>query len=170
MSTAYRLLVSTGVWGRHISMLMTAGIDLKYRLLKSLVKKADLRADDPVGVFDAKIARFRLDTIRWTISEMKAFADREQASILILLVPDVARSSRVSEDFLGVPEILRDLDIPFVPLVDAFDEVTDLPPLMVAENDTHPNAEGHRLLHRLLFERLRADPEKMAVFVGPRKR
>jgi lysophospholipase L1-like esterase len=157
-------------WGRHISMLMSEGIDLKYEYLKSLVKKADLRADDPVGVFDAKIAKFRLDTIRWTLSEMKALASREQASILILLVPDVARSPKVSEDFLGVPEILRDLDIPYVPLVDAFDEATDLGPLMVAENDKHPNAEGHRLLHRLLIERLRADPEKMAVFVGQQKR
>jgi lysophospholipase L1-like esterase len=155
-----------GRWWRHLSLLVNAGIDLKHDYLRKLIAAADVRVNDPVGVFDAKMAGFRLPTIRWALAEMKAHAQRQNAKMLVLLVPTVTTPSGMEESFLGIPEILRDLDIPYVSLLDSFEGV-DLQPHRVAENDHHPNAAGHRRLYERLLQRLDGDAALMRTLAGP---
>jgi hypothetical protein len=153
-------------WARHLALVMNAGIELKYDYLKQLVKDADVRVNDSMGVFDAKMAKFRLPAIRWVLSEMKAHAAREGAEVMVLLVPDASYPAQMSEAFLGIHEILRDLEMPFVPLVETFQNVPDLARYRVADNDRHPNAEGHRALYERLKGEFESDPALMRVMIG----
>jgi hypothetical protein len=153
-------------WARHLSLVMNDGIDLKYDYLRQVVKESGVQPNDSAGVFDAKMARFRLPTIRWAVSQMQAQAKSEGAEMLVLLVPDVSASSQISEDFLGIPELLRNLGVPFVTLLDTFDGLSDLGPYRVAENDRHPNAEGHKRLFERLNQRVQGDPALTAILAG----
>jgi len=153
-------------WARHLALVMNQGIDLKYDYLRQLVKESGVKVNDSMGVFDSKMARFRLPTIRWALAEMQAHARREGASMLVLLVPDVSYGSQMSESFLGIHEILRDLEQPYVPLIDAFDNAGDLTPYRVADSDRHPNAEGHKRLFDRLYQQLESNPSLMATLLG----
>jgi hypothetical protein len=153
-------------WARHLALVMNEGIDLKYDYLRQLVKDSGVKPNDSMGVFDAKMARFRLPTIRWALTEMQAQARQENATMLVLLVPDVNYGSQNSESFLGIPEILRDLGIPSVSLIDSFNGLGDLTPYRVADADRHPNREGHKRLYDELYRRLEADPSLMAALIG----
>ena len=153
-------------WARHLALMMNAGIDLKYDYLRKLVKDADVGVNEPMGVFDSKMAKFRLATIRWTLQEMKAHARDNDAEMLVLLVPDVGRPAQMTEAFLGIHEILRELEVSFVPLTDTFADVPNLAPYKVADNDRHPNAEGHRLLFQRLYERLEQDADLRRLVLG----
>ena len=154
------------LWARHLALVMNAGIDLKYDFLRQLVKDSGVQVNDSIGVFDAKMSKFRLPTIRWALSEMQSHSRREGAGMLVVLVPDVSYGSQIGESFLGVHEILRDLGVPYVSLLDAFDDVEDLAPYRVADTDRHPNAEGHKRLFELLYGRLESDRASMAELIG----
>jgi lysophospholipase L1-like esterase len=153
-------------WGSHIALLTEAGADLKYDYLRQLVRDADLKAWEPIGVFDAKLAKFRLPTIRWALSEMSAHARRQGAAMIVVLVPEAATSAAVEELFLGVRGILQDLGIPVVDLLDTFDGRDDLASLRVADNDWHPNAAGHQLLFGRLYAKVMNDPALRQALFG----
>jgi hypothetical protein len=153
-------------WARHLELLINEGIDLKYDYLRRIVAEADVRKDDPVSVFNTKMARYRLPMTRWVLGEMKAQAEQQQARMLVLLVPEVTTASQMREAFLGVPPILKELGIPYVSLVDTFAGVSDLSPYRVADNDLHPNAKGHEMLFKELLRRLDADPTLRQIVTG----
>jgi hypothetical protein len=154
-------------WAHHLALLVYAGIDLKYDYLRTLAREADLNVKDPIGVFDAKLARFRIPTIRWALSEMRAHARRENAEILVLLVPTVDNAALLAEEFLGVKQMLKELKVPYVDLLDTFADVDAPERYRVADNDRHPNAEGHRLLFDRLYARMLGDPEVARIIIGP---
>jgi hypothetical protein len=153
-------------WGQHIALLTEAGADLKYDYLRQLVRDADLKPGEPIGVFDAKLAKFRLPTIRWALSEMAAHTKRQGATMLVVLVTDVATTSEIEEMFLGIRPILKDLNIPVVDLLDTFAGREDLSSLRVADNDRHPNAAGHQLLFDRLYDKVMNDPVLTQVLLG----
>jgi hypothetical protein len=153
-------------WSRHIALVMNAGIDLKYDYLRQVVKESGVQVNDPMSVFDSKMSRFRLPTIRWALTEMQALARSQGASMLVLLVPDVGASAQVHESFLGIPEILRDLKVPTISLIDTFDGLDDPLPFKVGDNDRHPNAAGHKRLFEKIYRELEADPALMATMLG----
>ena len=154
-------------WGQHIALLTEAGADLKYDYLRQLVRDADLKPGEPIGVFDAKLAKFRLPTIRWALSEMAAHAKRKGATMLVVLVTDVATTAEIEEMFLGIRPILKELNIPTVDLLDTFAGRDDLASLRVADNDRHPNAAGHQLLFERLYEKVMNDPALRQIVLGP---
>lgn len=153
-------------WGQHIALLTEAGMDLKYDYLRQLVRDADLKAGEPIGIFDAKLAKFRLPTIRWALSEMAAHAKRQNAAIIVLLVPDVSPSAEVEESYLGIRGIVKELGIPVVDLLDTFGDRHDMPALRVAGNDRHPNAAGHQLLFERLYAKVMNDPALTKALFG----
>jgi len=152
-------------WAQHIALLLNAGIDLKYDYLRRVVRDAGVKPDDPINVFQAKMARFRVPTIKWALTEVQAHAASEGAAVLVLLIPTVEDVSVLEEEFLGVPEILTQLRIPYVDLLDTFKDV-DLAKYRVADNDTHPNAEGHQLLYENLYRQLTHRPDLLQLVLG----
>ena len=153
-------------WGQHIALLMNAGIDLKYDYLRNMTREAGLNPTEPIGVFDAKLARFRIPTLKWVLSELQSHAVANNATVVVLLIPTVEDTAVLKEEFLGVPEMIAGLGLPVIDLVDTFTNV-DQSAYRVADNDTHPNAAGHQLLYQRLYERIMADPQLRATLLGP---
>jgi len=153
-------------WGDHIALLINSGIDLKYDFLRNVAREAGLKANEPVGEFWAKLARFRLPTIKWALEEVKAHAAANHATMVVLLVPSVEDRAALEEDFLGVRELLRDLKVPVIDLLPTFEHV-DLAQYKVSDVDHHPNAAGHRLLYERLDAAVEGDPQLARIFLGP---
>jgi lysophospholipase L1-like esterase len=152
-------------WAQHIALLMNAGIDLKYDYLRNVVRQAAVKPDDPIGVFQAKIARFRMPTIKWALGEVQALAAAHQAQVLVLLVPAVEPIDVVKEEFAGVREAIRQRGIPYVDLLDTFADV-DLATYRVGDRDSHPNALGHRRLYERLYNAISGDQALWRLVVG----
>lgn len=152
-------------WAQHIALLMNAGIDLKYDYLRNVVRQAAIKPDDPIGVFQAKIARFRMPTIKWALGEVQALAAAHHAQVLVILVPAVEELEVVEEEFAGVREAVRERGIPLIDLLHTFADV-DLAMYRVGERDTHPNALGHRLLFERLYNAISEDPAMGRLIVG----
>ena len=151
-------------WHGHIATLVYSGVDLRYDFLRNLVREARLTPSDPIGVFDARLARFRIPTIRWVLTELRAHAASHNAQLFAILVPSADDPDVLAEAFLGIPEVLKELDIPFVDLLGTFANVEDPGVFSVATDDRHPNAAGHRLLFENLYAKLLADPALMQIF------
>jgi lysophospholipase L1-like esterase len=153
-------------WHGHISTLMYSGLDLKYDYLRSMVREARLTPDDPIGVFDTRLARFRIPTIQWVLTELQAHAVKHGAKLMVILVPTADDPAMLAEAFLGVREVIRDLGIPFVDLLNTFATVEDSDVYAVAKDDRHPNAAGHQLLFEQLYAVITSQPALMDVLVG----
>jgi lysophospholipase L1-like esterase len=153
-------------WSGHIAALVYAGIDLKYDYLRDLVQEARLTNSDPIGVFDARLARYRIPTIRWVLGEIQKLAAEQQAEVLVLLVPSTEDPKMLAEAFLGVREVVAESGIPVIDLIGTFSG-EDLSTYRVASGDRHPNAAGHQLLFQQLYAKLLADPKLMRTLVGP---
>jgi lysophospholipase L1-like esterase len=153
-------------WHGHISSLVYAGIDLKYDYLRDLVREARLTSDDPIGVFDARLARYRIPTIRWVLEELQGHVAAQGAQLMVILVPSTEDPDVLEEAFLGVREQLAALGIPVIDVLDAFAAGDDRVAARVADGDRHPNDLGHRILADRLYERLRADPSLLEALTG----
>lgn len=154
-------------WGEHIATLVQQGIDLKYDYLREMVREAGLRPSDPSGTMDAKLARFRLPTLRWMLAELQASAARQGAGMLVVLLANGADPDVLEEEFVGVREILAELNLPYIDLLDAFAAVDDPVSYRVSEQNTHPNELGHRRLYELLYARITSDAALFRLFCGP---
>lgn len=153
-------------WHGHISALMYSGIDLKYDYLRQLVRNARLTPEDPIGVFDARLARYRLPTIEWVITEMRAQAAAQGATLMVVLVPTTEDPKTLAEAFLGVRELLDRLDVPVIDLLDTYAGVDSLEPYRISDGDRHPNAAGHELLYENIYEQLLEDPALYHALTG----
>jgi lysophospholipase L1-like esterase len=154
-------------WSGHIAALVYSGIDLKYDYLRNLVQEARLTKNDPIGVFDARLARYRIPTIRWVIGEVQKLAREQQAEVMVILVPSTEEPKALAEAFLGVRDVVADAGIPVIDLIGTFGGSRDLSAYRVASGDRHPNAAGHQLLFEELYSKLLADPKLTRVLLGP---
>lgn len=154
-------------WGEHLATLVQNGIDLKYDYLKQLVHDAGVRQSDPAGTIAAKLARFRLPTLRWALSEIKAAAARQNARMLVILLPNGVPPDILEEQFSGIPEILDELDLAYIDILDAFAGVDDPVDYQVSRRNNHPNERGHRLLYERLHAEITGNPEYFRLFCGP---
>lgn len=153
-------------WGDHITTLVQNGIDLKYDYLKRVVVEAGLRADDPAGTADAKLARFRLRTLDWAIDQIRSQASRQNASVVVLLLANGNDPEILEEEFAGVREMLAKQGVPVIDLLDAFADLDDPRRYRVGDNNLHPNEHGHRVLFEKLYARILADPTSFELFCG----
>jgi lysophospholipase L1-like esterase len=154
-------------WGHHLGQLIYDGIDLKYPYLQNLARDARLSARDPFGTLDAKLSKFRLPTIRWILSEIRDHAARNEAEMLVVLVPTVERPRVLEEEFIGIREILSELGISYVDLLDSFGGIDDITYYSVSGRNRHPNERGHQRLFERLYERLREDRSLLERLIGP---
>jgi lysophospholipase L1-like esterase len=153
-------------WSHHIITLVQNGVDLKYDYLRRLVREARLDRNDPVGTAEAKLARYRLPTLRWAVQEIRAQAKRDGARMLVLLVPDATDLEILEEEFIGVRDMLAEEGVPYIDLLDVFADVEHPRAFLVAEDDLHPNEAGHRVLFERLHAKLAADPVLRSYFAG----
>ena len=153
-------------WADHLTTLVQYGIDLKYDYLKQMVEQAGLHANDASGTADAKLARFRLQTIDWAVRTVLARAASHNAGVVVLLLPNGTDPEVLAEEFAGVHNVLREIGVPVIDLLDVFENVDDPRAYRVSETNVHPNERGHYLLYQQLFERITQDAQLTTLFRG----
>jgi lysophospholipase L1-like esterase len=141
-------------WGDHVAQLVYDGIDLKYPALRDLAAEAGIDPRDPPGTMDAKLAAVRLPALRWALSTMRDEAASRDAEMVVLLVPTASSPAALRDVFEGVPELLRELEIPTIDLLDTFGSEEDMTPFMVEFGNIHPNEAGHRQIFEALTREL----------------
>lgn len=154
-------------WGEHLATLVQNGIDLKYDYLRRLVHEAGLRRADPAGTIAAKLARFRMPTLRWALAEIRAAAERQHAGFVVVLVPTGVSQEIIDEQFVGVRSLLDEMGVPYLDLLNAFADQDDPLRYRVSRGNVHPNEVGHRRLYERLHAQILANPEYFRLFCGP---
>lgn len=157
-------------WGDHIEQLVSSGVDLKYDFLKQVAREAQLRPGEPAARVDAKLARFRLPTLKWAVSEIRARARQQGADLVVLLIPTVREPDSLEAAFKGVREALAQLEVPVIDLLDAFAGVVDLDPFRVSSDNVHPSDQGHRMIFENLYRKLLEQPSVLAQLIGSSER
>jgi hypothetical protein len=149
-------------WAAHLMQLVYDGIDLKYDFLKRITEDAGVTSKDPPETAEAKLARFRVPTIRWCLAEIT----KQTPVTIVLLVPMVREQDEVDEQFEDFKTILADLRIPVVDLLDTFAAVPNRQVYRVSSTNHHPNERGHSLLFDKLYAKLLADPVLDSALTG----
>lgn len=152
-------------WGHHIVELVQQGIDLKHEYLRQVVADAAIAPGDTPETMHAKLAKFKLPTLRWVLSELKAFADRSHASMVVVLIPSVHGTDIIDEHFDGVHDMLSGVDAPVIDLLDSFADV-ELSSVRVGDGDNHPNQEGHRLLTEAILRQVETNAQVRNALLG----
>lgn len=154
-------------WSDHLATLVQNDIDLKYDYLRQMVREAGVRASDPTGTIAAKLARFRLPTLRWALGEVRSAAAEHDAEVLVILVANGSHPEDLEEQFVGVREMLEEMRLPYLDVLYAFADVDDPVRYRVSESNTHPNELGHRRLYERIHAQIMDDPEFFRLVCGP---
>ncbi len=153
-------------WDRHLVQLIQSGIDPKYEFLRETLRRAKVsQADDALTLY-GKLAPYRISILREALAEMKANAMLHHASFFVVLLPSVEAGELSKKRFEGIPELLNSLGIPFIDTLDTFDGVMQTGSIAAFPGDPHPNAQGHAMIYRNLYAKLRAQPEIWNGLVG----
>jgi len=147
-----------GAYGFHIFRLMSQRLDLRYPVLRELVKQSGASAEDTEEAVSAKIAPYWDPITRWAFSELRNAA--APAPVLVVLLPSLDPEARLRPEarFTQTRQLLTELAIPFVDISACFAGIADLDALAVSPRNTHLNTRGHRLVFDCLYLRLTHDP------------
>ncbi len=151
-------------WGLHLAQLVDQGIDPKYDYLRQVVRDARLQKGDSTGATEAKLVPFMLPTLRWSLRTLKQRAAADGATVAVVLVPHLKGIGSYDHDFGPVRPMLKSEGIPYVDVLDAFDELE--PEDYDVGDGLHPNPEGHKILEAALLRRIDENAEMTRVIRG----
>ena len=155
-------------WADHIWQMVADGIDLQYDFLKDVVRRAGVRPGDDVVTMEIKLEPYRFEILGWALEEIKDQGARQNADLVLLLVPTVTEPAILVPSFRGIHDLARDVSgcrrstcwsTPFGGLDPTLFKVD-------REWDFHPNDRGHRRLFDRLMSRLDENPEAWSVLTG----
>jgi hypothetical protein len=151
-------------WADHLTTIVQNGLDVKYPFLRRVIAESGLRESDPSGTADAKLARFRLPTIEWALRRIRAHAEADGATLLVILMPNGTDPEILQEEFEGVRDVVRDVGVPMIDLLNLFETVEQPIDYRVSETNVHPNERGHDLLHEQLHDAINRDAALRQLF------
>jgi lysophospholipase L1-like esterase len=151
-------------WGLHLAQLANDGIDAKYDFLRRVVEESGLQKGETESKAQARLAPFMLPTVRWALGEIDKAAKSQGAELLVVLMPHLKGVGFYDADFEPIRDSLRNMNVPFVDLLDAFNDV-DTATLDVGDG-LHPNARGHAMLADRLYDRILVDKRLRALWFG----
>jgi lysophospholipase L1-like esterase len=133
-----------------------------------VVRESGASASDDTVTLYGKLAPYRLTVLRELFRRFKAEADRRHAPVIAILVPSVETGELSKRRVADIRELLDAAKIPAVDVLDTFDDVLDTAQLAAYRGDVHPNARGHAMIYRNLYDKLKAQPEAWNAVTGPR--
>jgi lysophospholipase L1-like esterase len=148
-------------WGLHLAQLVEEDIDPKYDFLRQVIRDAKLQKGDTIAATEAKLARFMLPTLRWSMQTLKARAAQDGASVVVFLVPHLKGIGSYDADFGPVRPMLEKEGIPYVDALEAFDELD--PAEFDVGDGLHPNPAGHKILEAALLRGIDENPVVSAI-------
>jgi lysophospholipase L1-like esterase len=153
-------------WDTHLVDLVALDSDLKYGILRQIAARAHTSPADDDNTLHAKLAPFRMTALQEILLLMKSNAERHHAQFVVLLVPSLEDADLIHRRFEDIPPLLQSLGITTVSLLDTFDGISDVLPLLNGREDVHPNALGHAMIARNLYAKLRMQPKACAALAG----
>lgn len=153
-------------WDRHLVQLIQQGIDPKYDFLRETIDRAGAKATDDPLTLHGKLAPYRIPVLRETFVRLKAAVARQNAQLVVILVPAVEAGGLSKKRVEGIREVLDSLHVTTVDLLDTFDGILDTARLAAWRGDVHPNAEGHAMIARNLYTKLRTQPQAWQALAG----
>jgi lysophospholipase L1-like esterase len=153
-------------WDRHLVPLIQLGIDPKYDFLRDTLRRARVSKQDDALTLYSKLAHYRIPILREAFAEIKSNAALHHASLLVVLLPSVEPGDLSKHRFVGIPELLASLGIPYIDTLDTFDGITQTGAIAAFPGDPHPNAQGHAMICKNLYAKLQARPEIWNLLVG----
>ena len=153
------------VWGDHVVQLVENGADLKYPLLRDVVRKSGLQKDDDGALSQWKLSRYRTATLRDLLLQLNNRAEQQSAKVLVVLLPDAEDAAFTKRRFVGVHALLADAGLPVIDVLDTF-AGADVDSIRVWWYDPHPNVAGQRLIAAALYSKMRQQPEVWTALTG----
>jgi lysophospholipase L1-like esterase len=152
-------------WGLHLAQLVDEGVDPKYDFLRQVVRDADLKKGDSSAISQAKLARFMEPAMRWSLRQIKAKAEQDNAAFAVILMPHLKGIGSYDGLFNPIRSMLRSENIETIDLLGVLDDV-DIATLDVGDG-LHPNAAGQRMIFEALSRRIAETPSLARIFGVP---
>ena len=164
-SSSCRWLTVAKKWGLHLAQLVEEDIDPKYDFLRTVIAKSQLKKGDSEAITQARLAPYIVPTVKWALSEIRAKAQSENASVVVLMLPHLKGIGSYEHDFGPIRTMLQAEQIPFIDMLDVFDGV-DVAALDVGDG-LHANARGQRMLFERLYREISSNQQISAALLGP---
>jgi lysophospholipase L1-like esterase len=152
-------------WGSHVVQLVDEGQDLKYDLLRGVVKESGISKTDSSSLDRWKLVPYRQSTMQQIFLQIKAFAEQHSAKVIVVFVPSAQDQDELDSGFRPLRASLANTGIPIIDLSKVFEE-RDIERLRRNWHDIHPTWEGHQIIADNLYSQLRTNPEAWAAITG----
>jgi hypothetical protein len=164
-------------WTSHIISLVENGKDLKYEYIRSVVRESGLQKGDPPQVGIKKLARFRSVVVREALLTLKTEVERQNAMVIVVLVPAAENSYVSAARFRGVRQLVESTGIRVIDLLNTF-EGADVEAMRIQWYDPHWNTIGNRMIASNLYQQMRKEPDALSALynlsrtpcIGPKVR
>jgi hypothetical protein len=153
-------------WTDHLASLVHDGMDLKYDFLRDLVRRAGVTPGMSEAVVNARLARYRLQTLSWALETMSQQARSTGTEFVVVLVPSADDPEVIIDQFGGARRLIRELGLKSVDVLDTFAYLPNLEGVRVNYADRHPNEAGHRMLFERLAGAFMQDPSLRTLVLG----
>lgn len=153
-------------WTEHLSALIRDQKDLKHQFLREIARDAAVTPSMSDAIIRARLAPYRLRTLRWAIETIAAHARQSHAELMIVLVPSADDPEVLIDQFTGARRLFAQLGVPTLDILDTFAYLEDMAEVRVNFADRHPNARGHQMLFARLAEALERSPAASRVLLG----
>ncbi|HWQ03277.1 MAG TPA: SGNH/GDSL hydrolase family protein [Candidatus Nitrosotenuis sp.] len=153
-------------WSDDIGNLVRNRKHPRYPFIEDLIRRAELKPEESRDVHLKKLEPFHRETMRWFLAEMKATAERQRVSLLVLLLPSVMPLAEMQQQFRGTIELLNELAVPYLNVLDVFrDHEHRLSSLAIGGDDEHPTVEANGMIFHALQKQLRERPELQSLLL-----
>ena len=139
--------------------LVQNGADVNYPFIAERLRDSGASPGMDLGTLDELLSPYVPEMVQWSLRELAAFY-RDAG------IPAVAvyKPTTIEHDGLDVERhdtIVRwaaEAGLPVFEMQNPFESVADIKTIEVAPWDSHPNAEGHRLMAERLYELMMREP------------
>jgi hypothetical protein len=149
----------------HLVLAVRNGLELPWEVPRETLREAGVSRDTPQVVAERLLAPRRAELTKWVYLRMAEASRARGALPVFVYLPRIAERVPQS-DVDTIVGLAREAGFAVVDLQGLYDGL-DHDDVRVGEWDNHPNAEGHALIARRLFEALRTRPELASLGLQP---
>jgi hypothetical protein len=140
-----------------LTNLIRQGANLKYKYLEDLKSTLGLRQSMSKAEIEERLAPYLDDVIRWCYQEISAECRRNGAQPVWVFLPTTSDTPDASE-FTKLENFAREFDFLPIDLRSVYGKMP-MSEIIISAYDTHPNAKGHQLIAKALYDSLQKHPQ-----------
>jgi hypothetical protein len=142
----------------HLAQIVSSNISVPYPELRERLEVGGIRPGVTGLEVKAKLRNIAPDLFTWILTRVQRECESRGISAQMVLLPR-ADQMRIDEEYLAeMGELGREVGLPVLDLSRAYHGVANRRTVAITPGDAHPNAEGHRMLARELYQQILASP------------